>query len=107
MRLDIKAQGLWGCSVSRYSFDKKIFNQLAKTFPKNSVEAYKYNESVTRFKYEQRLLDLENNENISLVFSCIRGAGLSTTYTINQLASKIAEKKTNHSRTLQHAYARE
>ena len=52
MRLAIKANGLWGCSVSRFSFEKKIFNQLAKACPKNSVEAYKYNESVTRLKYE-------------------------------------------------------
>ena len=82
-----------GSRFSRCFFDVKIFNPLAKSCPKNSVETYKYHESLKCLKYEQRILDVEKSYFVSLVFSCMGGAGPSATRTIKQLASKIAEKK--------------
>ena len=80
-RQDIKANGLWGSRFSRYFFDVKIFNPIAKSCPKNSVEAYKYHDSLKCLKYEQRILDVEKSDFVLLVFSCM-GAGPSATRAI-------------------------
>ena len=92
-RLDIKANDLWILMFSRYFFEVKIFNPLAKSCPKNSVEAYTYHESLKRLEYEQRILDVKKSNFVPLVFSCMGGAGPFATCTIRQLASKLAEKK--------------
>ena len=98
-RQDIKANGLWGSRFSCYFFDVKIFNPIAKSCPKNSVEAYKYHDSLKCLKYEQRILDVEKSDFVPLVFSCM-GAGPSATRAITQLASKIADKEESYSEAI-------
>ena len=80
-------------SFSRHFFEVNIFNPFAKSCRKNSVEAYKYHESLKCLKYEQRILHVEKSEFVPLVVSCMGNAGPSATRTIKQLVSKIAEKK--------------
>ena len=70
-RLDVKANGLWESRFSLCFFDVKIFNPLARSCPKNSVEAYKYHESLKSLKYEQRILDVEKSYFVPLVSSCM------------------------------------
>ena len=91
-RLEIKAIGLWASRFSRHFFDLKISNPLAKLCPKNSVEAYKYHESLKCLKFVQRILDVEKSNLVPLVFSCM-GAQDRPQRALKQLASKIAEKK--------------
>ena len=50
-----------GVEAEPFFFDVKIFNPLAKSCPKNSVEAYKYHESLKCLKYEQRILEVEKS----------------------------------------------
>ena len=92
--LVMKANGLWMSKFSRCFFDVKIFDPFANPLPKISAEAYKYHESLKCLKYEQQILDLEKSYFVSIVFSCMSGAGPSAKRTIKQLASEIAEKKT-------------
>ena len=92
-RLDIKANGLWRLRFNCCFFDMKIFNSRTNSCQKDSVEAYKYHESLKCLKYEQRILDAEKSNFVPLVFSCMRGAGPSTTRIIKQLRSKTAENK--------------
>ena len=60
-RLDIKANGLWGSRFSRAFFDVKIFNPYAKTSRKLQKDAYKYHETLKNSKYQQRILNVEQN----------------------------------------------
>ena len=49
-RLDIKANGLWESRFSRTFFDVKIFNPLAKIFPKRIRDVYSYHELIKKAK---------------------------------------------------------
>ena len=69
-QIDIKSNGLCG-RHSAVFFDVKFFNPLAKSCPKNSVEAYKYQESLKCLKYEQRIYDVEKSNFVTLMFSCL------------------------------------
>ena len=88
-RIDINANGLWGFRFSRYFFDVTIFNPLTKSCPKDSVEAYKYHESLNcrwRISTEQEL------RRCTLVFLHGR-AGPFVTVIIKQLACNITKQK--------------
>ena len=73
--LDIKANGLWESRFNKTYFDVKIFNQLAKSCPESSSEAYKYHESIKKNKYEQRITEVAKATFRPLVFACTVGAG--------------------------------
>ena len=60
-RLDIKANGLWESRFNRTFFDVKVFNPHAKSCPKNTKDAYRYNESLKNLKYEKRIVEVEQS----------------------------------------------
>ena len=76
-RFDIRANGLWDSRFSRTYFDVKIL---------------KYDETLKKLKYEQRILDVENSSFNPLVFACSGGAGPSASKVVYRLALKISEK---------------
>ena len=86
--LDIKINRLWKSSCNKIYLDEKIFNPLAKSCPESSSEAYKYNESIKKNIYEQRIVELEKAVFCPLVFACTGGAGQSALKALKQLASK-------------------
>ena len=94
VRLDIEANGLWSTETrfSRTNFDVKIFNPLAKSFPKSIPDAYSYHGTLKKSKYEQRICYVENSSSNPLVFTCTRGAGPSASKVMSRLAAKISEK---------------
>ena len=92
-RLDIKANELWGGQFRRTFFDVKIFNPHAKSRPKTISDAYKDHEKVKTFKYQQRILDMENSSFVQICFSCTGGAAPGSTKTIQKLAEKLSEKR--------------
>ena len=67
-RLDNKSNGLWGLRLDCFSFDVKIVNPLANSCPKDSVEEYKYRESLKCLKCEQRIIDAEKSKFSARVF---------------------------------------
>ena len=93
VRLDIKANGLWGSRFNRTFFDVKIFNPHAKSCPKTIKDAYKYHESIKRNKYEERIRETEHSSFSALDCACSGGAGPSASRVIKQFATKISEKR--------------
>ena len=71
----------------------KIFNSPAKICPKNSIEAYKYHESIKKNKFELRITEVEKATFCPLVLSCSGGAGPSASKALKQLALKLSERK--------------
>ena len=63
---------------------------------KNYVESYKYHKSLKWLKNEQRILDVEKNCLVPLVFSCMAGVETSARHTIKQLASKVLGRNNLH-----------
>ena len=92
-RLDIKANGLWGCRFNHTFFDVKIFNPHAKSCPRTIKAAYKYHESINRNKYEERICETEHSSLNALVFACLGGAGPSASRVKQQLKTKVSEKR--------------
>ena len=88
-RLDIKANGLWGHCFTRYFFDVKIFNPLAKTSKKLN-DPYKYHESLKKLEYQSRILDVEQSSFVPLVFPCTGGADSSAQKVMQRLADKFS-----------------
>ena len=99
-RLDISANGLWDSRFSKTYFDVKIFNPLAKSFPKEAKEAYKYHETSKKLKYGQRLIDVENSSFNPLVFAYSRGAVPPASKVMSRLDLKISKKRQYSTRTL-------
>ena len=89
-RLDIKANGIWETRFTKTYFDVKIFNPLAKSCTKSIPDAYTFNESQKRLKYEQRIIEVENSSFNPLVFAC---GGPTATRDMKRLAAKICEQK--------------
>ena len=92
-RLDIKANGLWGSNFNRTFFEVKIFNPHSKSCPKTIKDAYKYQESIKRNKYEERIPETEHSSFNALIFACLGGAGPPASRVMKQLATKISEKR--------------
>ena len=92
-RHDIRANALLDSWFSRTYFDVKSFNPLAKSCPKEVKEAYKNYETLTKLKYEQRILDVENISINLLVFACSGGAGPSASKVMSRRSLKLSEKR--------------
>ena len=92
-RLDIKANGLRESRFNKTNFDEKNFNPLAKTCRESKGEAYKYHESIKKYKYGQRITEVEKATFCPLVFVCNDGAGASSSKTMQQLVSKLSSWK--------------
>ena len=93
-RLDIKANGLWGSRFSRAFFDVKISKPHAKTSRKLHKDAYKYHETLKNSKYQQRILNVEQQSSFCpIIFGCTGGAAPTATRTMQRLAEKLSEKR--------------
>ena len=100
-RLDIKANGNWGCRFSRIFFEVKVFNPHAKSCPKTISDAYKYHESIRTLKYQQRILDVEHRSFVPLIFAYTGGAAPGSTKTVPKLAEKISKNRNeSYSKTI-------
>ena len=92
-RLDTGKCGYWGSRFTRTLFDVKMFSPHARSCSRNINDAYKDHERSKKLKYDQRILDVEKATFTPLVFACTGGAGPSATKAIQQLASKLSEKR--------------
>ena len=91
-RLDIKANGFFDSRFSRTFFDVKVFIPYAKICPRSIPDSYKYQESIKKLKYEQRIIDVKKSTFCPSIFSCTGGAGPSASKAIERLASRISDK---------------
>ena len=92
VRLDIKANGLWGSRFNRTSFYVNFFNAHAKSCPNTIKDACEYHESIKLNKYEERICEIEHSTFNALVFACSGDAGTSASRVMKQLETKISEK---------------
>ena len=93
-RLDVSAQGFWGDRHVRAFFDVRVFNPLAPSNCKTSLNAtYRRHENVKKRSYEQRVREVEHGSFTPLVFSASGGMAPAATATFKRLASLISEKQ--------------
>ena len=69
------------------------FSTRWRICPETSSEAYNFQESITKNKYEQRILVVEKTTFCPLVFACTGGAGSSSTKALKELASELSARK--------------
>ena len=93
-RLDVSAQGFWGDRQERAFFDVRVFNPLAPSNCKSSLNAtYRRHENIKKRNYEQRVREVEHGSFTPLVFSASGGMAPAATTTFKRLASLLAEKR--------------
>ena len=69
-RLDVSAQGFWGDRHVRAFFDVRVFNPLAPSNCRTSLNAtYRRHKNVKKRSYEQRVREVEHGSFTPLVFS--------------------------------------
>ena len=69
-RLDVKAQGFWGCERQCAFFDVRVFNPFAHSYHNVTLaNCYKRNEQEKRRAYDQRVREIEHGCFSPLVFS--------------------------------------
>ena len=92
-RLDVKAQGFWGCETQCSFFDVKVFNPLAQSYHNTALaNSYRKNEQEKRRAYDQRVREVEHSCFSPLVFSVSGGMGPSATIVYKRLATMISTK---------------
>ena len=92
-RLDVKAQGFWGCETQCAFFDVRVFNPLAHSYHNTSLaNSYRKNEQEKRQAYDQRVREVEHGCFSPLVFSVAGGMGPSATVVYKRLATMISTK---------------
>ena len=92
-RLDVSAQGFWGDRHEHAFFDVRVFNPLAPSYCKSSLNAtYRHHKNIKKRDYEQRVREIEHGTFTPLVFSASRGMAPAATTAFKRLASLIAEK---------------
>ena len=92
-QLDVKANGLWGSRFNRTFFDVKVFKPHAKTSRRLLKDAYKNHNSQKHSKYQERVLQIEQDSFSPLFFGCTGRAAPAATRTMQRLAEKFSEKK--------------
>ena len=70
----------------------QIFNPHGKYCLKQINEAYKYHETLKKFKYGQRVLEVEGSSYAPLVFASTGGAGPAVCKVMKRIAEKMNEK---------------
>ena len=92
-RLDVKAQGFWGCETQCAFFDVRVFNPLAHSYHNTSLaNSYRKNEQEKCRAYDQRVREVEHGCFSPLVFSVAGGMGPSATVVYKRLATMISTK---------------
>lgn len=93
-RLDINARGFWGGSFESAFFDVRVFNPLAPSNMKSSLDAtFRRHEKEKKRAYEQRVLEVEHGSFTPIVLSASGGMGKLAATTYSRLASLLAEKR--------------
>ena len=93
-RLDVSAQGFWGDRHARAFFDVRVFNPLAPSNCRASLNAtYRRHENIKKRSYERRVREVEHGSFTPLVFSASGGMAPAATTTFKRLASLISEKQ--------------
>ena len=92
--LDVRAQGFWGDRGQCAFFDVRVFNPLAPSNSRSSLNAtYRHHESLKRRSYEQRVREVEHGSFTPLVFSATGGMAPAATIAYKRLASLLADKR--------------
>ena len=92
-RLDIVANGVWGSSFERAFFDIRVFNPLALSKRRPTINAaYRHHENIKERHYEQRVREVEHSSFTPLVFSTTGGLGPAAAAFYKHLASMLADK---------------
>ena len=93
-RLDVRAQGFWGDRGQCAFFDVRVFNPLAPSNSRSSLNTtYRHHESLKRRSYEQRVREIEHGSFTPLVFSATGGMAPAATVAFRRLASLLANKR--------------
>ena len=92
--LDVHAQGFWGDRGQCAFFDVRVFNPLAPSNSRSSLNTtYRHHESLKRRSYEQRVREVEYGSFTPLVFSATGGMAPAATIAFKKLASLLADKR--------------
>ena len=92
-RLDVKAQGFWGCETQCAFFYVRVFNPLAHSYHNTSLaNSYRKNEQEKCQAYDQRVREVEHGCFSPLVLSVAGGMGPSATVVYKRLATMISTK---------------
>ena len=92
-RLDIAADGFWGCSHQRAFFDVRMFNPFARIYVNSPLSTcYKRNEADKRRNYDERVREIEHGSFTPLIFSTAGGMGPAGSVVFKRLASMISTK---------------
>ena len=92
-RLDIKARGFWGGPFESAFFDVRVFNPIAPSNMKSSIEStFRKQENEKKRAYHQRVLEVEHGSFTPIVLSASGGMGRLASTTYSRLARLIAEK---------------
>lgn len=93
-RLDIKARGFWGGPFESAFFDVRVFNPIAPSNMKSSIEStFRKHENEKKRAYHQRVLEVEHGSFTPIVLSASGGMGRLASTTYSRLARLIAEKR--------------
>ena len=92
-RLDIKANVLWDTRFSKTFFNVKIFNPLAKSYPKSIHDAYTSYGFQRRLECERSIIPFKNENFNPLVFAHTGGAVPTAFSSMKRLAAKICKRK--------------
>ena len=88
------AHGFWGDRHERAFFDVRVFNPLAPSNCRSSLNAtYRRHETTMKRSYEQRVREVEHGSFTPLVFSASGGMAPAATITFKRLASLLADKR--------------
>ena len=92
-RLDIAADGFWGCSSQRTFFDVRVFNPHAPSNNMNtSSSCYRKHELAKKRAYSQRIREIEHSSFTPLILSATGGLANEATVFYKRLASMLATK---------------
>ena len=92
-RLDIAADGFWGCSHHCAFFKVQIFNSFARIYVNSPLSTcYKRNEADKRRNYDERVREVEHGSFTPLIFSTAGGMGPAASVVFKRLASMISTK---------------
>ena len=92
-RLDVAADGFWGCPAQRVYFDVKVVNPLSQTYRGLSLQTcYKRAEDEKKRKYDQRVREVEFGCFSPLIFSTAGGFGPISSIVFKRIASIQSEK---------------
>ncbi len=96
-RLDIKADGFWGCDRQSAYFDVRIFNPTAHACRSKPLSTcYRRHKMEKRRHCEDRVQHVEHGSFTPLIFSTAGGFGPSTMVVFKRFASLLSNQQDTH-----------